>query len=89
MEQERLDDGVYETETGVLIEVTAPDKERDDFSIRIEDDTVEVRIDGEDDREFSLPDGVDKEEADATYREGILRITIPHRRSEYGYTTNR
>ncbi len=80
---------VRETDKDVFVEIDAPGFEAGDFDIQVKDDTLRVvaeRKEGEEgkeefrqrrlQREVTLPAGVDPDQVEANYRNGVLELHL-------------
>ena len=86
-----------ETDTHLKVEMAAPGMKREDFKVEIDNNTLMISSEKEDEKEetrkkdnfvrkefnyqsffrsFYLPENIDENKIEATYKDGILHVTI-------------
>ncbi|PWJ41114.1 Hsp20/alpha crystallin family protein [Sediminitomix flava] len=84
---------IKESETGFTLEIAAPGLEKEDFNIKVEENTLQVSTEKKEEadvkfyrkefsydafkRSFKLPRNVDTEQISASYINGILTLELP------------
>ncbi len=70
---------IIEGKDNVRIIVELPGVDKDDIQLRVEDRILDIEVDREDRKfykQLELPCPVDQDHADATYKNGVLEITL-------------
>jgi HSP20 family protein len=86
---------IVENNDDFVLEVAAPGFDKKDFSVNVDNGqlTISAKLDnnlekkyalrefsvGEFERTFSLPDTIESDKINATYKEGILYVSLPKR----------
>jgi HSP20 family protein len=76
--REPLTDIIEEKER-IRVIVELPGVERDDIQLHVEDRLLDISVDREDrkfSKELELPSAVDPDSAEATYKNGVLEVTL-------------